>query len=72
VTLVRPAGSCRLLRCKGSYLPTDPLPADVEVELNPAAVFWCLRSQGMVGPDDGPVEPEKCRAGRRCFERRGE
>ena len=66
---MRTAEVCRLLRSKGMYLPRED--ADLEVEVSSTAVFWCLRSMSVIGPDDGPVAPEDCRRGRSCHEARG-
>jgi hypothetical protein len=33
-----------------------------------SAAYWCLKTMGPVGPDDGPAELDDCRAGRPCFQ----
>ena len=71
MTTFRPHEACRSLRCKGMYLPGEPVPPDVELEVTETAVFWCLKSQAVVGPDGGPVEPGDCRPGRSCHRARG-
>ena len=32
------------------------------------AAYWCLRTMGSAGPDDHFAHPQRCRAGRVCFE----
>jgi hypothetical protein len=29
--------------------------------------YWCKQTMGVLGPDTGPVQPEECRSGRKCF-----
>lgn len=30
-------------------------------------ICWCIASAGAAGPDNGLVEPKRCREGRVCF-----
>jgi hypothetical protein len=30
------------------------------------AIFWCLKTQECLGPDDGQANPESCRSPREC------
>jgi hypothetical protein len=32
-----------------------------------SAAYWCLKTMGPVGPDDGPAALDDCRKGRACF-----
>lgn len=62
------AAPCRALKHKMLYI--------VGVEPDPVASsiggqYWCVHTQGPIGPDDQPVLPERCRAGRGCHERGG-
>lgn len=66
----RPDEACLLLRCKGMDLPREPMPPGAELEVSATAVFWCLRSQAVIGPDAGPVALEDCRPGRGCHRAR--
>ena len=57
--------TCRALKTKALYITgaePDPGLAAVGVQC------WCVHTMGTVGPDDGLVIPERCRAGRECFE----
>ena len=58
---------CSHLRTKGMYLPPNPLADGVTPEGSATAVFWCLGTMKMTGPDDGFVAPEACVAGRSCY-----
>ena len=29
--------------------------------------FWCKKTMAVLGPDTGPVNPDECHKGRRCF-----
>jgi len=49
------------------YLPPNPLADGVTPEGSATAVFWCLGTMKMTGPDDGFVAPEACVAGRSCY-----
>ena len=58
---------CGRLRSKKYYfLKAPPIqPSDI---LDASGHCWCQRTMGSVGPDGRLVDPETCRAGRRCFE----
>lgn len=62
-----PAAACALLRTKGMYLPPNPSADSVAPEGSATAVFWCLKTMKMTGPDEGFVAPEACVAGRSCW-----
>jgi hypothetical protein len=61
---------CRLLRTKkyfGDYSDSDIPPWHAGASTT--AIFWCLETMQSVGPDDGLVHANSCRAdcGRLCF-----
>ena len=62
---------CARLRTKGMYLPPNELADGRTPEGSSTAVFWCLKTMKMTGPDDGPVAPEVCLEGRSCFRASG-
>ena len=64
-TTLRP-GVCSKLRTKTMYLNVDYRSEGDEPGCNNTAVYWCLKTQQALGPDDNPVCPEDCRAGRGC------
>jgi hypothetical protein len=57
---------CRFVRSKGAGVAYGD-PVRWENGFFPTAVFWCLRTAGPVGPDDGFVHPHVCISGRECF-----
>ncbi len=59
---------CRALKTKALYVvgrEPDPVMAAL------GAHAWCVHTMGTIGPDDDLVLPERCRAGRGCYERDG-
>ena len=59
---------CARLRTKGMYLPLNPMADGATAEGSATAVFWCLRTMKMLGPDSGPVTPSDCsRPERDCY-----
>ncbi len=60
-------GLCRNLRTKRYYYGSIEQTLETS-ELSTTAQFWCLRTMRVVGPDERPVSPGACRAGRSCCE----
>lgn len=59
---------CRFLRTKAAYVPGMRGDENPLTESHPTATYWCLRTLEVLGPDDLPVAPEECAAGRACFD----
>ena len=59
---------CRCLRTKMQYV-AGISPEELR-QPSATAQYWCVHTMSQVGPDDGLVAPEGCRAGRDCFEER--
>ncbi|HEX7652927.1 MAG TPA: hypothetical protein VF607_05440 [Verrucomicrobiae bacterium] len=61
---------CRHLRTKKLYTGMAPERAfgPKEPEQATPSHFWCNLTQTVVGADDLPVHPERCCAGRSCWE----
>lgn len=57
---------CSKLRTKTMYLNVDYRRAPEEPGCSDTAVFWCLKTNSSLGPDDLPVSPEGCCSGRGC------
>jgi len=60
---------CAMLRTKtafGSYV-TDGDDSEWHEGNSSTAVFWCLKTMDMAGPDDDFVHPHACRMGRVCY-----
>jgi hypothetical protein len=63
-------GLCRHLRTKRYYYGTIEETLET-ADLSTTAQFWCLRTMRVIGPDESPVTPGACRAGRGCCEATG-
>jgi hypothetical protein len=59
-------GVCSKLRTKTMYLNIDYRREAEEPGGSNSAVFWCLKTNGTLGPDDLPANPGDCCAGRPC------
>jgi hypothetical protein len=57
---------CTQLRTKRSYI-SDDLPATYLTEDVSETGYWCVRTMGVIGPDDGGVCPSACGASRSCY-----
>ena len=65
-----PAERCRHLRTKMMFVTTEWGERAAEYPSTTAA-YWCLKTMGAVGPDDGPADLDDCRRGRACYEDEG-
>jgi hypothetical protein len=67
-TLLRekPPVICRQLRSKGAWVRYGE-PVTWEAGYISTAIFWCLGTADVIGPDDGFVHPHVCVKGRACF-----
>lgn len=61
-----PPTVCRAIRSKGAGVIYGSR-VQFDNGFYSSAVFWCLATAEPVGPDDGPVHPHACTAGRACF-----
>lgn len=59
---------CRFLRAKNAYGKLEGGDNPWLTMDDPNTVYWCVRSSGGAGPDNGLVAPERCLAGRKCYE----
>lgn len=59
-------GICAKLRTKTMYLNVEWRHEPDEPGCSNSAVFWCLKTMEVLGPDDLPANPDACRAGRAC------
>jgi hypothetical protein len=57
---------CKRLRSKGAWVPSGE-PVTWEAGYISTAIFWCLGTADVIGPDDGFVHPHVCVNGRACF-----
>jgi hypothetical protein len=61
------APACVHLGSKGMYVTGQLNPAD-DYEGHGDGNCWCLKTQNVIGPDDGLVERELCDRTRSCYE----
>lgn len=57
---------CRFLKAKNSFGMVESGEHWHGIE-DPSASYWCVKSSGPVGPDNGMVGPKQCITGRKCF-----
>ena len=60
---------CAMLRTKtavGGYVLEDD-DTQWHEGASSTAVYWCLKTMDMAGPDDGFVHPHSCRSDRACY-----
>jgi len=62
-----PAGRCRHLRTKMMFVVNDWEERAGEYPSSTAS-YWCLKTMGPAGPDDGVADLAGCRSGRGCFQ----
>ena len=58
---------CTNLATKRSFVSDAP-PATYMTEETATTGYWCIRTMGPIGPDDGFVCPGDCGAHRACYE----
>ena len=60
------ANPCRYIKSKNSFGMLEDGSNWSGIE-DPNATFWCIKSAGAIGPDNGVVGPKQCMAGRTCY-----
>ena len=58
---------CTQLRTKRSYISDDP-PATYLTQDVSETGYWCVRTMGVIGPDDQFVCASGCGSKRRCYQ----
>lgn len=58
---------CRFLKAKNSFGMLEEGSSWHGIE-DPNTTFWCNKSSGPVGPDNGFVGAENCVEGRKCYQ----
>jgi len=61
---------CRFLKSKNPFGTFQGGDDDSFVLDDANTIFWCVKSLGAGGPDNGPVDPRLCINGRSCFTKR--
>ncbi len=58
---------CRYLRARNPYGMNEGGDNPWYLLDDSNTMCWCIKAIGGVGPDNGAVDPRKCREGRKCF-----
>ena len=61
---------CRFLKAKNPFGNLEGGANDWYVYDDANTIYWCVKSLGAGGPDNGPVEPGMCVLGRKCYKER--
>ena len=64
-----PSNLCKHLRTKSMFIPVVAEATEVKDNLTgPSPHCWCNCTMTETGPDDQPVNHERCDSSRSCFE----
>ncbi len=58
---------CRYLKGKNPFGTLEGGSQPWTVTDDPNTIYWCVKSMGAGGPDNGPIDPKLCRPGRSCY-----
>jgi hypothetical protein len=58
---------CRLLRTKNAFGTNVGYQNSWQSGDSSTAVYWCLKTMEICGPDESYAHPHSCCAGRACF-----
>jgi hypothetical protein len=59
--------SCLHIRHKLMYCDSRHAVPGMVDDSSSTRVFWCCKTQEVLGPDEAPVSPKECAAGRSCY-----
>lgn len=59
--------ACRSLRHKLMYVDERQSTPGLVDDSSDTRVFWCVRTQEVLGPDGEPVSPTDCDRARSCY-----
>lgn len=59
--------SCLNLRHKLMYVDERHAVRGMVDDSSKTRIFWCSKTQAVLGPDGEPVSPTECSAGRSCY-----
>ena len=62
---------CRFLKAKNPFGTVEGGSSEFYTYDEANTIYWCIKSLGAGGPDNGPVEPGRCIPGRSCYKERG-
>ncbi|MEK6782226.1 MAG: hypothetical protein AABY93_10990 [Bacteroidota bacterium] len=58
---------CRFLKAKNSFGTMEGGGNTWYTHADANSIYWCIKSLGPGGPDNGPVDPRLCVSGRKCW-----
>ncbi|MGK7393382.1 MAG: hypothetical protein ACNS62_02375 [Candidatus Cyclobacteriaceae bacterium M3_2C_046] len=58
---------CRFLKAKNPYGTLEGGNQGWFTYDDANTIYWCVKSLGAGGPDNGPVAPGACLSGRKCY-----
>ena len=58
---------CRYLKGKNPFGTLEGGSQPWTVTDDPNTIYWCVKSLGAGGPDNGSIDPKLCRPGRSCY-----
>jgi len=58
---------CKHLKTKKSFIHAKNDAETWRSNSSSTSQYWCTKTMGVTGPDDGLVQPEGCQAHRSCF-----
>ncbi len=58
---------CKYLKTKKSFMHTVNDSESWRTNKSSTSQYWCTKTMGVTGPDDGHVQPEQCQGHRKCF-----
>ncbi|NJN27988.1 MAG: hypothetical protein HC819_19455 [Cyclobacteriaceae bacterium] len=58
---------CRFLKAKNPFGTLEGGNDDWYTYDDANTIYWCVKSMGAGGPDNGPVDPRLCVSGRKCY-----
>lgn len=61
---------CRFLKAKNPFGTVEGGGHEWYTYDDANTIYWCIKSIGAGGPDNGPVEPGLCQCGRKCYRER--
>ena len=61
---------CRFLKAKNPFGTLEGGGNDWYTYDDGNTIYWCIKSMGAGGPDNGPVDPRMCISGRKCYKDR--
>jgi hypothetical protein len=59
--------TCRNLRHKMMYVDDRQSTPGLVDDSSDTRIFWCVKTQDPLGPDDAPVSPARCTKARACY-----